>query len=190
MVNTRFPNPSGGRDINRAMKRAFIALGLSTLLLAPLSPPTPEVKTPWMAFSFRDDADGYAPAPIDRPVQTAEERPTRADVTVLDEGTALVLESGSLAVLHRDQKVWTSDLAWDVRQLLVGDVDNDAQQEVALVLWKPYRREPSLIFDAFNFTSPWEEGSLRSHLFVYGWGVDGWQPLWCSPPSTATPRVG
>jgi hypothetical protein len=135
-----------------------------------------------MAFSFRSDADGYAPAPIDRPVLTAEETPTRADVAVLDEWTALVLESGSLTVLHRDQKVWTSDPTWDVRQLLVGDVDNDAQQEVALVLWKPYHREPSIIFDAFNFTSPWEEGTLRNHLFVYGRREGQWQPLWCSSP--------
>jgi hypothetical protein len=164
------------------VKRAFIALGLSTLLLATISPPTPAVETHWMAFSFRSDADGYALAPIDRPVLIAEERPTRADVAVLDEWTALVLESGSLTVLHRDQKVWSSDPAWDVRQLLVGDVDNDARQEVALVLWKPYHRQPSIIFDTFHFTSPWEEDSLRNHLFVYGWGEDGWQPLWCSSP--------
>ena len=182
MVNARHPNASGGRDMNRAMKRAFIALGLSTLLLGTLSPPTPAVETPWMAFSFRSDDDGYAPAPIDRPVQTAGETPRRAEVVVQDERTALVLESGSLTVLHRDQKVWSSDPTWDVPQLLVGDVDNDDQQEVALALWKPYHREPSIIFEAFSFASPWEEGSLRNHLFVYSWGEDGWQPQWCSSP--------
>jgi hypothetical protein len=182
MVDTGLPNTSGGRGRNRAVKRAFVALGLSTLLLATISPPTPAVETPWQAFSFRNGADGYAPAPIDRPVLTAPERPTRAEVAVLDEQTTLVLESGSLTVLHRDQEVWSSDPTWDVRQLLVGDVDNGDQQEVALVLWKPYHREPSIMFDSFHFESPWEEGSLRNHLFVYGWGEDGWQPLWCSSP--------
>jgi hypothetical protein len=164
------------------VKRAFIALGLSTLLLATISPPTPTVETHWRAFSFRSDADGYCPAPIDRPILAAEERPTRADVAVPDEWTDLVLESGSLTVLHRDEKAWTSDPSWDVRQVVAADLDHDEQQEVALVLWKPFRREPDVVYQTFDFHSPWEEGSQRNHLFVYTWEEGGWQPLWCSSP--------
>jgi hypothetical protein len=92
------------------------------------------------------------------------------------------LETGTARIFADGELVWTSDPAWDVRHLVVADVNNDGQQEVALALWKPYRREPSIVFDTFHFSSPWEEGSLRNHLFVYGWREDGWQPLWCSSP--------
>ena len=164
------------------MKRAFIALGLSTLLLATIGPPTPAVETPWLAFSFRSDADGYGPAPIDRPMLTAEERPSREDVAVLDEWTALVLEGGSLTVLRRDEKVWTSDPSWDVQHLLLADLDHDGQQEAVLVLWRPFTREPAVVYDLFGLPAPWAEGSLRNHIFLYGWRDEVWRPLWCSSP--------
>ena len=38
------------------------------------------------------------------------------------------------------------------------------------------------LYDTFGFPSPWEEGSQRNHLFVYGWRNDEWKPLWCSSP--------
>ena len=164
------------------MKRALVALGLSTLMLATISPPAPAVETPWLAFSFRSDADGYGPAPIDRPIRPAEERPRPQHATILDEQTTLVLEGGSLTVVHRGQEVWRSDPSWDVRELLVADLNNDDEQEVALVLWKPFRPDPPVFYDAFGFPAPWEEGSLRNHLFVYGWRDGDWLPLWCSSP--------
>jgi hypothetical protein len=164
------------------VKRAFIALGLSTLLLATISTPTPTVETPRMAFSFRSDAGGYGPAPIDRPMLTVEERLTGADVAVLDEWTDLVLQSGSLTVLHREEKAWTSDPSWDVQHLAVADLDHDGQQEAALALWRPFTREPTVVYDLFGHPSPWAEGSLRNHLFLYGWRDGAWRPLWCSSP--------
>ena len=164
------------------MKRALVAFGLSTLLLATISPPAPAVETPWLAFSFRSDLEGYGPAPINRPIRPTEERPTQADTTTLDQRTTIVLESGSLTVLHRDEEAWASDTSWDVRESLVADLNNDDQQEVALALWKPFRPDPPVFYDAFGFPAPWEEGSLRNHLFVYTWRDREWSPLWCSSP--------
>jgi hypothetical protein len=69
-----------------------------------------------------------------------------------------------------------------VRQLLVADVNKDGKQEAAFVLWKPFRLEPEIIYDTFGFPSLWEEGSLRNHLFIYGWRDAAWQHLWCSSP--------
>ena len=164
------------------MKRALIALGLSTLLLAKISPPAPPVETPWLAFSFRSDAEGYGPAPINHPTLAAAERPTHQHATILDEQTTLVLEGGSLTVLYRDEEAWTSDPSWDIRELLVADLNNDDEQEVALVLWKPFRPDPPVFYDAFGFPAPWEEGSLRNHLFIYTWRDGERLPLWCSSP--------
>jgi hypothetical protein len=104
------------------------------------------------------------------------------DSVLLDEQTTIVLAGGSLTVVHQGQEVWSSDPSWDVRQLLVADVNNDGEQEVALVLWKPFRLEPAILYDTFGVPSLWEEGSLRNHLFVYGWRDAAWQHLWCSSP--------
>jgi hypothetical protein len=100
----------------------------------------------------------------------------------LDEGQTIVLDRGALTVLHHGEEVWSSDPSWDVRQLLLADVNNDGQQEVAFVLWKPFRLEPAIIYDTFKFPSLWEEGSLRNHLFIYGWRDSAWRHLWCSSP--------
>lgn len=102
---------------------------------------------------------------------------------ILDDGqTCLLLQEGLLYVYLGGHLAWTSDPAWDVRQFVVADVDNDGEQEAAVVLWKPFRREPDIFYDTFGFPSPWEEGSQRNHLFIYGWREDEWKPLWCSSP--------
>jgi hypothetical protein len=164
------------------MKRALFVLGLSTLLLATISLPAPAVGTPWLAFSFQGDAEGYVVTPIDRPFQPATDRTREEPEFVLDEHTSLVLDHGSLAVAHRGQEVWRSDPSWDLRQLLVADLNNDGEREVAFALWKPFHPDPPIFYDVFGFPAPWEEGSPRNHLFVYEWRDDAWLPLWCSSP--------
>jgi hypothetical protein len=155
------------------MNRASIALVLSLTLLSVSSPQAPTVEHHRVAFSYRGRAEGYGPVPISEPLPVAS-GDAQQDAATLQGGTAHIYQDGAI--------VWTSDPTWDVRQLLVADVDNDGQQEVALALWKPYHREPAIVFDTYHFSSPWEEGSLCNHLFVYGWREDGWQPLWCSSP--------
>jgi hypothetical protein len=102
---------------------------------------------------------------------------------VLEDGrTRLLLQERVLYVYRDGHIAWTSDPTWDVRQFVVADVDNDGEQEAAVVLWKPFHREPHIVYDTYGFPSPCEEGSLRNHLFVYGWRDHEWKPLWCSSP--------
>jgi hypothetical protein len=164
------------------MKRVSIAFALSAALLAFSSPEALAPEPRWVAFSFRGGEQGYGPVSIDPLVEVAAQGATLQDTTFLDEQTTIVLEEGTLTVVHQDQEIWSSDPSWDVRQLLVADVNNDHTQEVAFVLWKPFRLEPALIYETFGFPSLWEEGSLRNHLFVYGWRDAAWQHLWCSSP--------
>jgi hypothetical protein len=65
---------------------------------------------------------------------------------------------------------------------VAADLDNDGLLELGLVLWKPFSREPDVVYHTFGFPSPWEEGSLLNHLFLYGWRDNEWAPLWCSSP--------
>jgi hypothetical protein len=164
------------------MKRASIAFALSAALLAFSSPEALAPEPRWVAFSFLGGEEGYGPVSIDEFIGVAAQGATLQETALLDEGTTIVLKDGTLSVVHQDQEIWSSDPSWDVRQLLVADVNNDRKQEVAFVLWKPFRLEPTIIYETFGFSSLWEEGSLRNHLFLYGWRDAAWQHLWCSSP--------
>jgi hypothetical protein len=162
------------------MKRASIAFALSAALLAFSSAQALDPESRWMAFSF--DGGQEAPGPVSAEAPTglaAEETTTQMS---LDEETTIVLAEGSLVLVHQGQEVWASDPSWDVRQLLVADVNNDDEQEAALVLWKPFSVEPAIIYDTFGFPSLWREGSLRNHLFLYRWRDAAWKRMWCSSP--------
>ena len=164
------------------MKRAILALGLTVLLLAMGSSQVPTVEPPWVAFSCRSSAEGCGPTSISQQVQIASHRGMPQEAPIVDHHTIMVLEKGVLAILHQGEEVWTSDPSWDVRQVVAADLNHDEQQEVALVLWKPFHREPDIVYQTFRFPSPWEEGSQRNHLFVYAWEEGRWQPMWCSSP--------
>jgi hypothetical protein len=164
------------------MKRASIAFALSAALLAFSSPRALAPEPHWVAFSFRGGEEGYGPVSIGPLIEASAQGASLPDATLLHEGTTIVLKDDSLTVVHQGQEVWSSDPSWDVRQLLVADVNNDGKQEAAFVLWKPFRLEPAIIYQTFNFPSLWEEGSLRNHLFIYGWRDAAWQHLWCSSP--------
>jgi len=164
------------------MKRASIAFALSAALLAFSSPRALAPEPRWVAFSYRGGEEGYGPESIDPLIQVAAQGATIQDTALLDEATTILLAEGSLTVVHQGQEVWGSDPSWDVRQLLVADVNNDGKEEAAFVLWKPFRLEPAIFYETFRFPSLWEEGSLRNHLFIYGWRDAAWQHLWCSSP--------
>lgn len=164
------------------MKRASIAFALSAALLAFSSPQALVPEPRWVAFSFRGGEEAYGPVSIDPLLEVAAQEATLQDTALLDEQTTIALAEGSLTVVHQGHEVWSSDPSWDVHQLLVADVNNDGQQEVAFVLWKPFRLEPAIIYQTFKFPSLWEEGTLRNHLFIYGWRDAAWQHLWCSSP--------
>ena len=164
------------------MKRASIAFALSAALLAFSSPEALAPEPRWVVFSYAGGEEGYAPVSIDESVEGAAQGAPLQDAVLLDEQTTIVLKEGILSVVHQDQEIWRSDPSWDVRQLLVADVNNDGQQEAAFVLWKPFRLEPAILYDTFGFPSLWEEGSVRNHIFLYGWRNGTWQHLWCSSP--------
>jgi hypothetical protein len=164
------------------MKRVSIAFAVSAALLAFSSPRALAPEPPWVAFAFHGGEEGYGPMGLDESVEVGDQQATIQDSVLLDDQTTIVLAEGSLTIMHQGQEVWSSDPSWDVRHLWVADVNNDGKQEVAFVLWKPFRLEPTIIYDTFGFPSLWEEGSLRNHLFIYAWRDAAWQHLWCSSP--------
>ncbi len=173
------------------MNRFSIALVLLLLLLpaallesdgAASSPLAAVAEPNWVAFSYQGGTEWLGPVSIDQAVVTAFYGENGLQATLADADALVTLEDGVAQVYRGSEPLWTSDPSWDVRRSLVADLDNDGLLELSLVLWKPFFREPDIFYDTFGFPSPWEEGSRRNQLFLYGWRDTKWKPLWCSSP--------
>jgi hypothetical protein len=173
------------------MNRSSIVLILFLLLLPPAlldnhqaasSPLSAVQESDSVGFSYQGGTEWSGPLPIDQTAITARDGETGLQA-MLPEAEALVtLQDGAAEVYRDGDLLWTSDPSWDVRRAVAADLDNDGLLEVALVLWKPFHREPAILYETFGFPCLWEEGSLRNHLFIYGWRNGAWQHLWCSSP--------
>ncbi len=107
---------------------------------------------------------------------------TKLELTLDGVQLQVVLKDGTAYVYQEGAQIWRSDSSWDVQEMLLADLDNDGSREVAFVLWKPFVPQPRFLYEDFHFQLPFEEGSLRNHLFLYGWREGAWRPLWCSSP--------
>lgn len=136
----------------------------------------------WVAYTYLDGEKVYAPQPLVRPPTRSSLSETEFETTVDGVHSHIVLRDGTLYVYLDVDQLWASDPSWDVRQMLVADLDDDGQDEAAFVVWKPLSREPSVFYNVFRFESPFEEGSARNHLFLYGWRDGEWRATWCSSP--------
>jgi hypothetical protein len=164
------------------MKRASIALALSAALLAFSSPRTAPPEPGWVTFSCGRGEGACAAVDYHPLIEVVAQGATPWVTVPLDEQTTIVLDEGTLVVTRQGREIWRSDPTWDVRQLLVADVNNDGQEEVAFVLWRPFRLEPAIVYETFGFPALWEQDSVRNHLFIYAWRDGVWQRLWCSSP--------
>jgi hypothetical protein len=173
------------------MNRSSIALILFLLLLPPAllenrqaasSPLAAVQESDWVAFSYQGGTQWSGPVPIDQAVDTALHGETRPQAMLAEADALVTLQDGVVQVSRGSDLLWSSDPSWDVRRVMAADLDNDGLLEVALVIWKSFSREPDVFYDTFGFLSPWEEGSLRNQLFLYGWRDGAWKPLWCSSP--------
>ena len=138
--------------------------------------------TKWLAFTYVNDGRMYAAASPKQPPISDSQPDNRFEIGTTDGGVNAVLDDDQVHVYRSESHIWDSDPSWDVRRMLLTDLDSDAEQELALVLWKPCLLEPSVIYNHFGFTPPCEEGTLRNHLFLYGWRDGEWRALWCSSP--------
>jgi hypothetical protein len=173
------------------MNRSSTALVLFLLLLPPAlleshqaasRPPAVVAKLNWVAFSYQGGTDWSGPVPIDQAAVTDFYGESSLPIALAEADALVTLQDGGVQVSRGSDLLWSSDPSWDVRRAVAADLDNDGLQEVALVLWKPFSREPDVVYDTYGFLSPWEEGSLRNQLFLYGWRDGAWKPLWCSSP--------
>ncbi len=135
----------------------------------------------WFAFTHVESGPAYARSSLLRPPSISQAA-NEFEIGTTYGWLEIIHNKGRVHVYANESEVWESDLSWDVRRMLLGDLDNDAEQELALMLWKPCLVEPGVIYNHFGFAPPCEEGTLRNHLFLYGWRDGEWRALWCSSP--------
>lgn len=136
----------------------------------------------WVAFTHLENGTVSAKPLARRPPMGNPSLESQLHTIANNPKIDVLFTDGSLRVYRDDAQAWRSDPTWDVRQMLVADADNDGQQELAFVVWKPFALEPRFLYHTFRFSPPFQEGSLRNHLFIYGWSGAEWRPVWCSSP--------
>ena len=78
------------------------------------------------------------------------------------EDKRIVQNSNTLKVYDSGKLIWKSDKDYKVSDFVVGDIDQDGQKELAVVLWKRGYYGPTLPF--------WQEENIDdygNHLFIY-----------------------
>lgn len=86
-----------------------------------------------------------------------------------------LLTDGILTVREGSQDLWESPPDWRIDSFVLGDADNDGEDNLVISLWKK---------GSFGELRPfWHTGTdngFKNHLFVYKLQEDTCKPVWCS----------
>jgi hypothetical protein len=105
---------------------------------------------------------------------------TSADFDNDGKAETLALRDGRAAIQREDQILWQSPQAWQVRQALIADLNQDGRPEAVLLVWRPFRPWP---VDAWlphgGRIDDFHDSSGRScHIILIGWYQDSFRERW------------
>lgn len=86
-----------------------------------------------------------------------------------------MLQHHQITVWEGGKTIWQSPQAWQVDQIVIGDVTNNGCEEMVFLLWKEGSYGPSRPF--------WQNGEdtvWSNHLFLYSLVGDQFKQVWCS----------
>jgi hypothetical protein len=87
------------------------------------------------------------------------------------------LKNNVVNIFSGDEKIFKTDDDWKVEELIIGDFNNDGNNDLGLYLWKT---------GSYGTSKPFwvkeDDESYRQHLFLYDWDVkqNKIAPLWHS----------
>lgn len=108
--------------------------------------------------------------------------PWRSRTAELPGGVTAALHAARFTLQKGEQTLYESEPGWRVEDFLVGDLDHDGGQDLALLVWRRGSFGPHLPF--------WQterETTFSQHIFLYHLEADGMQPFWMS--SALDPQV-
>ncbi len=105
---------------------------------------------------------------------------TAGDLEPDGEIESVALVAGHAVIRRSDQTLWESPPAWRVIQAAITDLNQDAQPEVALLVWRPFAPWP---IDAYlphpGRISGFRDSQGQScHLILIGWHRQTYAELW------------
>lgn len=107
------------------------------------------------------------------PVMTADLEPD-------GETESVTLAAGRAAIQRAGQTLWESPAPWRVTQAAITDLNQDAQPEVALLVWRPFAPWP---IDAYlphpgRISGFHDSRGQSCHLILIGWHHQIYTELW------------
>jgi len=116
----------------------------------------------------------HAVLQIDEPVQSAD-----LDGDGFMENLRISAD-GQAAILSNEKIRWHSPQAWQVRQALIADLNQDGQPEAVLLVWRPFKPWP---VDAWlpkggRITGFHNLNGLSCHLIMIGWFRNTFRERW------------
>jgi hypothetical protein len=150
----------------------MLYLGLtSALSLILLSPARLEV---WQVSADRLTTTRFpASATPLTPVITADLEPD-------GETESVALAAGRAAITRAGQTLWESPATWRVTQVAITDLNQDAQLEVALLVWRPFAPWPidSYLPHPGRISGFHDSRGQSCHLILIGWHQQMYTELW------------
>lgn len=75
---------------------------------------------------------------------------------------------------------WQSAASWQVKQAFVSDLNRDGNEEVTLLVWRPFRSWPidSFLPSGGRIDSFHDRDGMSCHLVLIGWDREGFDELW------------
>jgi hypothetical protein len=150
----------------------MLYLGLTAALsLILLSPARLEV---WQLSADRLTTTRFpASATPLTPVMTADLEPD-------GETESVTLAAGRAAIQRAGQTLWESPAPWRVTQAAITDLNQDAQLEVALLVWRPFAPWPidSYLPHPGRISGFHDSRGQSCHLILIGWHQQMYTELW------------
>jgi hypothetical protein len=105
---------------------------------------------------------------------------TAADLNGDGQAESLRLEAGQAQIEQGGQMAWRSPADWQVSQALIGDLDQDGQPEVDLLVWRPFRPWPVDRFLPFGGRiDAFQDSQGRScQIILIAWRSGAYQERW------------
>lgn len=107
--------------------------------------------------------------------------PTQADLDGDGLPEKLVISDSGQAVISSGAKLrWQSPQAWQVRQALIADLNQDGRMEAVLLVWRPFKPWPvdTWLPNGGRINSFHNAEGLSCHLILIGWYQNEFRERW------------
>ena len=95
-------------------------------------------------------------------------------------GERVQLQNGRVSIFSGESQEWQSPASWRVASLRVADLNRDGREELALLVWRPFKPWPveSILPHGGRISGNQNAEGYSCHLVLIGWRGEAWRELW------------